>query len=61
MLWTVALLMAVLWAVGLISSYTMGGMIHVLLVLAILSVVAQLVVSRRFIPQKARVGKKSIP
>lgn len=61
MLWTAALVLGVLWAIGLISSYTMGGLIHVLLVLAILSVVAQLVVSRNFIPQKAKVRKKSVP
>ena len=35
MLWTIAVVLAVLWVLGLVSSYTLGGFIHVLLVLAI--------------------------
>ena len=35
MLWTIAVILLVLWALGLVSSYTMGGFIHVLLVIAI--------------------------
>ena len=38
MLWTIALILAVLWVLGLVSSYTMGGLIHVLLVIAIIIV-----------------------
>jgi hypothetical protein len=36
MLWTIAVILIVLWALGLISSYTMGGVIHILLVIAII-------------------------
>ena len=47
MLWTLALLFVVLWAVGLMTSFTMGGFIHVLIVLAAVSVVVSLIQSRR--------------
>jgi len=39
MLWTIAVVLLVLWALGLVSSYTMGGFIHILLVIAIIVVV----------------------
>ena len=35
MLWTIAVILLVLWALGLVSSYTMGGFIHLLLVIAL--------------------------
>ena len=47
MLWTLAVLFLVLWAVGLVTSYTMGGLIHVLIVLAAVVVVVRLVQGRR--------------
>ena len=47
MLWTVALLLLVLWGLGLVTSYTLGGFIHILLVLAVVSLVVQLVLGRR--------------
>ena len=47
MLWTIALILVVLWAVGLVSSYTVGGFIHVLLVLAVVAVIARLVTGRK--------------
>lgn len=47
MLWTIAVILLVLWAVGLATSYTLGGLIHVLIVLAIIAVVYQLVTGRR--------------
>ncbi len=47
MLWTIALILAVLWVLGLVSSYTMGGFIHVLLILAIIVVVFRLLQGRR--------------
>jgi Family of unknown function (DUF5670) len=47
MLWTVAVLLVVLWALGLVSSYTMGGFIHILLVLAVVVVVIRLIQGRR--------------
>ena len=39
MLWTIAVVLLVLWALGLVSSYTMGGFIHILLVVALIVVV----------------------
>jgi len=43
MLWTLAVLLAVLWAMGLVSSYTMGGFIHIVLVLAVIAAVAHVI------------------
>ena len=42
MLWTIVVILIVLWLLGLVSSYTLGGFIHVLLVLAIIVVVVNL-------------------
>ena len=47
MLWTIAVILLVLWALGLVTSYTMGGFIHVLLVIAIVVVVIQLLQGRK--------------
>jgi hypothetical protein len=47
MLWTIAVVLAVLWLLGLVSSYTMGGFIHILLVLAIIVVVINVIQGRR--------------
>ena len=47
MLWTIAVVLVVLWALGLVSSYTMGGFIHVLIVLAVIVVVINLIQGRR--------------
>ena len=47
MLWTIFVILLVLWLVGLASSYTLGGFIHILLVLAIISLVVQLFQGRR--------------
>jgi hypothetical protein len=47
MLWTLAVLLLVLWGVGLVTSYTLGGFIHILLVLAVVAVVIQLIQGRR--------------
>lgn len=47
MLWTIAVVMLVLWALGLVSSNTMGGFIHVLLVIAIIVVVVGFLQGRR--------------
>jgi hypothetical protein len=46
MLWTIAVILAVFWVFGLVTSYTMGGFIHILLILAVISVVVQLVRGR---------------
>jgi hypothetical protein len=47
MLWTIALILAVLWVLGLVSSYTMGGFLHLLLVLAVIVVLIRLIQGRR--------------
>jgi hypothetical protein len=46
MLWTIAVVLLVLWALGLVSSYTMGGFIHILLVLAVIVVVIRVIQGR---------------
>lgn len=47
MFWTISIILVVLWAVGLVSSYTLGGWIHILLVLALIVVVLNLFQGRR--------------
>ncbi len=47
MLWTIAIVLLVLWAIGLVSAYTMGGFIHVLLVAAVIMVLVNLIGGRR--------------
>jgi hypothetical protein len=47
MLWTLFVILLILWAVGLVSSYTMGGLIHVLLVIAVVVLVLNLLQGRR--------------
>ena len=49
MLWTIAVILIVLWLLGLVSSYTMGGFIHVLLVIAIIVVLVRVIQGRRVI------------
>lgn len=46
MLWTIAVILIVLWLLGLVSSYTMGGFIHVLLVIAIIVVLIRIIQGR---------------
>jgi hypothetical protein len=47
MLWTIFVILLVLWLVGLVSSYTMGGFIHLLLLLAVVVLVINLISGRR--------------
>ncbi len=47
MLETIAVLLLILWALGLVTSYTMGGMIHILLVVAIVVVLVRVISGRR--------------
>ncbi len=49
MLWTISIVLIVLWALGLVSSYTMGGYIHILLLLAIISVLVNIIQGRRIV------------
>lgn len=46
MLYTIAVILIVLWALGLVSSYTMGGFIHVLLVVAVIMILVRLIQGR---------------
>jgi hypothetical protein len=46
MLWTIAVTLLVLWLLGLVSSYTMGGFIHILLVVAIVVVLVRVITGR---------------
>ena len=47
MLWTLAVILLVLWLLGTVTSYTMGGLIHLLLVVALVVVVLRLIQGRR--------------
>ncbi|MGD0232640.1 MAG: lmo0937 family membrane protein [Syntrophorhabdales bacterium] len=47
MLWTIFVILLILWLLGLVSGYTMGGVIHILLVIAIIVLVVRLVQGRR--------------
>jgi hypothetical protein len=47
MLWTIALVLLALWALGLVSSYTVGGFVHILLLAAVVIVVVRLIQGRR--------------
>ncbi len=47
MLWTIFVVLLVLWLLGMVSSYTLGGFIHILLIVAVVLVVLQLIQGRR--------------
>jgi len=47
MLWTIAVILIILWVLGLVSSYTMGGFVHFLLVIAIIVIIIQVIQGRR--------------
>jgi len=47
MLWTIAVILIILWLLGLVSSYTMGGFIHILLVIAIIVVILRVISGRK--------------
>jgi hypothetical protein len=46
MLWTIAVVLVILWLLGIVSSYTLGGFIHILLVLAIVVVLVRIIQGR---------------
>jgi hypothetical protein len=50
MLWTVSVILLVLWGLGLVSSHSMGGFIHILLVAAVVIVAVRLITGRKAIP-----------
>ena len=47
MLWTIAVILIILWLLGLVTSYTMGGFIHILLVIAIIAVLFNIIQGRK--------------
>ena len=49
MLWTIFVILLVMWLLGMVTAYTMGGFIHILLVLALVAVVIQLISGRRVV------------
>jgi hypothetical protein len=49
MLWTIFVILLVLWLVGVVSSYTLGGFLHLLLVLAVVALIFQLLTGRRVV------------
>jgi Family of unknown function (DUF5670) len=50
LLWTIGIILLVLWLLGLVTSYTLGGFIHILLVLAIIVILFRVIQGRRPIP-----------
>jgi hypothetical protein len=50
MLWTIAIVLFCLWGLGFATSYSLGGFIHVLLLLAVVAVIVRLIQGRRAIP-----------
>jgi hypothetical protein len=49
MLWTIAVILVVLWALGMVTSYTLSGFVHILLVLAIVMVLIRVIQGRRIV------------
>ena len=47
LLWTIAVILIILWLLGLVTSYTLGGFIHILLVIAVVVLIIQLLSGRR--------------
>ncbi len=50
MLWTIAIVLLVLWGLGLVTSFTMGGFVHVLAVAAVIVVAMRLIQGRKVLP-----------
>lgn len=49
MLWTIAVILVVLWLLGMVTAYTLGGFIHILLVIAIIAVLLRVISGRRVV------------
>jgi hypothetical protein len=49
MLWTICVVLVVLWLLGIVSSYTLGGFIHILLVLAVIVLLIRVIQGRRLV------------
>jgi hypothetical protein len=50
MLWTIFVILLVLWLLGMVTAYTIGGFIHILLVIAVIVIVIRLIQGRRSVP-----------
>ena len=59
MLWTIAVILIILWAIGLVSSYTIGGFIHLLAVLAVVIALVKIIQGRR-LAQKPLVCRSEV-
>lgn len=49
MLWTIAVVLILLWALGLVSAYTMGGFVHLLLVIAVVVIIIRVIQGRKIV------------
>jgi Flp pilus assembly protein TadB len=49
MLWTISMVLILLWLVGMVTAYTMGGLIHILLAIAVITVLVRVIQGRRVI------------
>ena len=49
MLWTIAIILVVLWLLGMVSSVTLGGFIHILLVIAVIVIIIRIIQGRRIV------------
>ena len=49
MLWTICMVLIVLWLLGMVTSYTMGGLIHILLVIAVITFLVRIIQGRRVV------------
>lgn len=49
MLWTICVVLIILWLLGIVTSYTMGGLIHILLVVAVIVVLVRIIQGRRIL------------
>jgi hypothetical protein len=50
MLWTLAVILLALWSLGVVTSHTVGGFIHILLILAVVAVIVRVIQGRRVLP-----------
>jgi len=49
MLWTIAVILIVLWLLGMVTSFTLGGFIHILLVIAVIVIIIRLIQGKRVV------------
>lgn len=49
LLWTIAVILLIMWLLGLVTSYTLGGFIHILLVLAVVAILIRVIQGRRVV------------